>query len=102
MMDKKILMSLCEDIISMNIDLNMDRWREPTMNPHLKDAINFVRKNSNIKMGMFSNGSMLSKFDLFSTIVKSLSWIRISIDAVPQQVTISFELQTIIIILNSN
>ena len=30
---------------------------------------------------MFSNGSMLSKFDLFETIVRSLSWIRISIDA---------------------
>ncbi len=32
-------------------------------------------------MGMFSNGSMLSKFDLFETIVRSLSWIRISIDS---------------------
>ena len=82
MMDKKILMSLCKDIISMNIDsLTWTGGGEPTMNPHLKDAINFVRKNSNIKMGMFSNGSMLSKFDLFSTIVKSLSWIRISVDA---------------------
>ena len=59
MMDKKILMSLCEDIISMNIDsLTWTGGGEPTMNPHLKDAINFVRKNSNIKMGMFSNGSI--------------------------------------------
>ena len=51
------------------------------MNPHLKEAINYIKKNSKIEMGMFSNGSMLSKFDLFETIVRSLSWIRISIDA---------------------
>ena len=39
------------------------------------------RFNFAFEMGMFSNGSMLSKFDLFETIVRSLSWIRISIDA---------------------
>jgi hypothetical protein len=32
-------------------------------------------------MGMFSNGSLLKKFDLFEILVKSLSWIRISMDA---------------------
>ena len=32
-------------------------------------------------MGMFSNGSMLEKFDLYETIIENLQWIRISIDA---------------------
>lgn len=32
-------------------------------------------------MGMFTNGSMLKKFDLFEIFSKSLSWIRVSIDA---------------------
>ena len=30
---------------------------------------------------MFTNGSMLERFDLFETIVKSLTWIRISLDS---------------------
>jgi hypothetical protein len=32
-------------------------------------------------MGMFTNGTLLSKFNLFKTLVTSLEWIRISIDA---------------------
>ena len=51
------------------------------MNPHLKKAIKFIRENSKIKMGMFSNGTMLKKFDMFEELVKSLTWIRISLDA---------------------
>ena len=51
------------------------------MNPHLKPAIKYLKENSNIDMGMFSNGSMLTRFDLFETVVDSLSWIRISMDA---------------------
>ena len=30
---------------------------------------------------MYSNGSMMQRFDLFETIVESLEWIRVSIDA---------------------
>ena len=30
---------------------------------------------------MFSNGTLLERFNLFQTISKCLSWIRISIDA---------------------
>ena len=51
------------------------------MNPYLKSAIKYLKENSNIDMGMFSNGSMFERFDLFETIVDSLSWIRISMDA---------------------
>ena len=54
---------------------------EPTMDPYLKSAIKYLKENSNIDMGMFSNGSMFERFDLFETIVDSLSWIRISMDA---------------------
>ena len=54
---------------------------EPTMNPHLKEAVQYIKANSNIEMGMFTNGSMLERFDLFETIVKSMTWIRISLDS---------------------
>ena len=32
-------------------------------------------------MGMFTNGSMLERFDLFETVVNSLTWIRVSLDS---------------------
>ena len=32
-------------------------------------------------MGMFTNGSLLERFNLFEIFVKSLKWIRVSIDA---------------------
>ncbi len=81
-MKKDILMSLAKDIVSM--DINSLSWTgggEPTQNPHLKEAIKYIKKNSKIQMGMFTNGTLLDRFDLFSTITNSLEWIRISIDA---------------------
>ena len=82
MLSKETLMKLSRDVIKMKINsLTWTGGGEPTMNPHLKEVINYIKKNSKIEMGMFSNGTMLSKFDLFETIVKSLSWTRISIDA---------------------
>ncbi len=82
MMDEKDLMSLCSDVTKMKIDsLTWTGGGEPTMNPHLKKAMKYINSNSKIKMGMFSNGSMFSKFDMFDTIVDTLSWIRISMDA---------------------
>lgn len=66
----------------MNIEaINWTGGGEPTMNPFLNQAINFIKNNSKIQMGMFSNGTLLKKFNLIETIVKSLEWIRISIDA---------------------
>ncbi len=82
MMKKEVLMSLVSDITKMDIQsLSWTGGGEPTQNPHLKEAIKFIKKNSKIEMGMFTNGTMLERFDLFSTIVDSLSWVRISIDA---------------------
>ena len=82
MMKKEVLMSLVQDIVKMDIQsLSWTGGGEPTQNPHLKEAINFIKKNSNIEMGMFTNGTLLERFDLFDTIVDSLSWVRVSIDA---------------------
>lgn len=81
-MEKNILMDLVKDISSMGIkSLAWTGGGEPTQNPNLKEAINFLKSNSTIKMGMFTNGTLLSKFNLFETLVTSLEWIRISIDA---------------------
>ena len=81
-MGEKNLMNLSKEIVKMDIQaINWTGGGEPTMNPHLKKAIKFIRENSKIKMGMFSNGTMLKKFDMFEELVKSLTWIRISLDA---------------------
>ncbi len=82
MLDKKIFTNLIEDLVKMNIEaVSWTGGGEPTMNPFLGEAINFIGNNSKIKQGMFSNGSMLERFNLFETITKNLEWIRISIDA---------------------
>ncbi len=81
-MSKDILMRLVKDLSKTKIkSISWTGGGEPTMNPHLKDAIEYLRDNSQIEMGMFSNGSMLSKFNLFETVVTSLTWIRISLDS---------------------
>jgi len=81
-LDRKILLNLIKDLSKTKINsVTFTGGGEPTMNPALKEAIEYLRKNSKIKIGMFSNGTMLEKFDLFEAIVESLSWIRISMDA---------------------
>jgi GTP 3',8-cyclase len=82
MMSKDILMNFVKDIsTSQTKSISFTGGGEPTMNPHLKDAIKYLNNNSEIEMGMFTNGSMLTRFDLFDTIVNSLKWVRISIDS---------------------
>ena len=82
MMHKDVLMNLVKDLSKTEVkSVSWTGGGEPTMNPHLKLAIKYLKENSNIDMGMFSNGSMFERFDLFETIVDSLSWIRISMDA---------------------
>jgi GTP 3',8-cyclase len=82
MMHKDILMNLVKDLSKTKVkSVSWTGGGEPTMNPALKEAIKYLKENSNIDMGMFSNGSMLNRFDLFETVVDSLSWIRISMDA---------------------
>ena len=82
MMSREILMNFAKDISTTQTkSISWTGGGEPTMNPNLKDAINYVKNNSKIEMGMFTNGSMLERFDLFETIVKSLTWIRISLDS---------------------
>ncbi len=82
MMNKRVLMNLVKDLSNTNIkSISWTGGGEPTMNPNLKQAINYIKENSEIDMGMFTNGSMLERFDLFETVVNSLKWIRISMDA---------------------
>ena len=81
-MNKRVLMKLVKDLSNTNIkSISWTGGGEPTMNPNLKQAIKYIKENSEIDMGMFTNGSMLERFDLFETIVNSLKWIRISMDA---------------------
>ena len=80
-MSKEMLMSACEDLVDMGVKaVNWTGGGEPTLNPHLKDAIQYMGKN-NIPMGMFTNGALLDKFDLFETLVNNMTWVRISVDA---------------------
>ncbi len=81
-LEKECFEKLIKELVTTNIQaINWTGGGEPTMNPYLGEAIAYIKNNSNIEMGMFTNGSMLKKFDLFETFSKSLSWIRVSIDA---------------------
>jgi GTP 3',8-cyclase len=81
-MSKKILMELVKDLSKTKIkSIAFTGGGEPTINPNLKEAINYLRENSKIDLGMYSNGTNFERFDLFETIVRSLTWIRVSIDA---------------------
>ena len=82
MMERKFLMKLVKDLSKTKINsISFTGGGEPTLNPHLKEAIEYLKINSKIDLGMYTNGTNLERFDLFETIVSSLKWIRISIDA---------------------
>ena len=60
MMDKKTLLNLVQDLSKTKIkSIAFTGGGEPTMNPALKDAIIYLKKHSNIQLGMYSNGTML-------------------------------------------
>ena len=81
-MSKELLMKLVKELSLSNVKaIAFTGGGEPTMNPHLKEAINYLKQNSKIDLGMYSNGTNFKKFDLFETIASSLRWIRISVDA---------------------
>ncbi len=81
-MCKDILMGVCRDLIDMNVRaINWTGGGEPTINPALKEAIQYIGENSDIKMGMFTNGTLLDKWDLFDTLVDYMTWVRFSVDA---------------------
>ena len=64
-MSKDVLMSLCKDIVKMNVRaVNWTGGGEPTVNSNLKYAIEYLGKH-NVKMGMFTNGTLLDRFNLF-------------------------------------
>jgi GTP 3',8-cyclase len=81
-MPKKVLMDTCKSFVDMGVRaVNWTGGGEPTVNPYLKEAIQYIGQNSDIKMGMFTNGTLFDKFDLFETLVDNMTWVRISVDA---------------------
>ena len=81
LMPRDMLMELCEDFVKMKVKaVNWTGGGEPTLNKHLKEAIQYCGKHG-IKMGMFTNGTLFEKNDLYETLVDNMTWVRISIDA---------------------
>ena len=81
LMPKDVLMSLCKDFVDMDVRaVNWTGGGEPTLNKHLKEAIEYCGQNG-IKMGMFTNGTLFDKWDMFDTLVDNMTWVRISVDA---------------------
>jgi GTP 3',8-cyclase len=80
-MPRDILLNACKDFVKMGVRaVNWTGGGEPTINKHLKEAMIYLGQNK-IKMGMFTNGTLLDKWNLFETIVDNMTWIRFSIDA---------------------
>jgi len=79
-MPRDMLMGLCKDFVEMGVRaVNWTGGGEPTLNKHLKEAIEYCGKHG-IKMGMFTNGTLFDKRDLFEALVDNMSWVRVSID----------------------
>tara|TARA_R100000278_G_scaffold101519_1_gene78072 strand:- start:3006 stop:4208 length:1203 start_codon:yes stop_codon:yes gene_type:complete len=80
-MPRDMLMSLCRDFVDMNVRaINWTGGGEPTLNKHLKEAIEYCGAHG-IKMGIFTNGTLLDKWDMFETMVDNMTWVRFSVDA---------------------
>jgi len=81
-MPKDVLLNLCQDFIDMGVRaINWTGGGEPTINPAFKEALEFVGNNSDIKMGIFTNGTLIDRWNLFDAFVNNLTWARFSIDA---------------------
>ena len=79
-MPRDMLMNLCKDFVDMGVRaVNWTGGGEPTLNKHLKEAIEYCGSHG-IKMGMFTNGTLFDKRDLFETMVDNMTWVRISVD----------------------
>ena len=82
LMSRDMILSLCKDLVDINVRaINWTGGGEPTLNKHTKEAIEYVGKNSDIKMGMFTNGTLLDKWDMFETVVDHMTWVRFSVDS---------------------
>jgi len=80
-MPRDMLMGLCKDFVDMGVRaVNWTGGGEPTLNKHLKEAIQYCGTNG-IKMGMFTNGTLFDKWNMFEALVDNMTWVRISIDA---------------------
>lgn len=80
-MPRDMLMNLCKDFVEMGVRaVNWTGGGEPTLNRHLKEAIEYCGSNG-IKMGMFTNGTLFDRWDLFDVLVDNMTWVRISVDA---------------------
>ncbi len=80
-MPRDMLMGLCRDFVDMGVRaVNWTGGGEPTLNKHLKEAIEYCGPHG-IKMGMFTNGTLFDKWDMFDALVDNMTWVRISVDA---------------------
>jgi radical SAM protein with 4Fe4S-binding SPASM domain len=81
-MPREVLMSACKDFVDMGVRaINWTGGGEPTINKNLKEAIEYIGQNSDIKMGIFTNGTLLDKWDMFDAMVDNMTWVRFSVDA---------------------
>ena len=80
-MPREMLLNLCKDFVDMGVRaVNWTGGGEPTLNKHLKEAIQYCGSNG-IKMGMFTNSVLFEKRDLYEALVDNMTWVRVSVDA---------------------
>lgn len=82
MLSQEIMMRTCQELVEIGVKaVNWTGGGEPTANPALTECIEYLGSHG-IKMGMFTNGTLLHKFDgLIDAILNHFTWIRFSIDA---------------------
>ncbi len=81
-MQKEKALEIAKDLISIGVrSTNFTGGGESTISPAFKPVLEYIGQNSDIKMGIFTAGVMLDKFDLFESMCKYMEWIRFSIDS---------------------
>ena len=81
-MSRDMLLNVCKDCIDLGVRaLTATGGGEPLVNKHLPEAIEYVKNNSDIKLGMFTNGTLIEQRKAFEILVDCMTWVRISIDS---------------------
>lgn len=82
MLDELTILRISRELTEVGTKaVNWTGGGEPTVNPYLSKAITWIGLHSDVKMGLFTNGTLLDKHGLLDAIVLYLSWVRISVDS---------------------
>ena len=80
-MSKEMMLNCIDQFDEMGVrSVNFTGGGDPTVNPNLKDLL-YHTGESSLECGIFTNGAIMHRFDLFDAFVDNLEWVRFCVDA---------------------